>query len=230
MKQRSEGQLFFGLFILILGVLALVDNLNLFYMRNVLHFWPIVFILFGVLKLRQSGTGKQRLWPVLFIALGSLMTLDNMGIIHFQIHEWWPAILIAIGVKIVFFDRKKADGNVAEWTNQTSNADDHLDITAILGGSENKITSQDFRFGDITAIMGGAELDFRQANIVDQAVLDITAVMGGVVLKVPREWIVVNQIGCFMGGAQDKSMPAVDATKRLIVTGTAIMGGIEIKN
>lgn len=229
MKQRSEGQLFLGLFILIMGMLALVDNLNLFYMRNVIQFWPTIFIVFGVLKLKQSGTGKQRLWPILFIALGSLMTLNNIGLIHFQMHDWWPVILILIGVKIAFFDRHKVRGNFG-YVENVDASDGLLDITAILSGTQSNITAQDFRVGDITAIMGGAELDFRQANIIDQAVLDVTAVMGGVVLKVPREWVVVNQMTSFMGGVQDKSMPLVDARKRLIVTGAAIMGGVEIKN
>jgi len=229
MKCNSQGQLFVGVFILILGMLTLVDNLNLFYMRNVIQFWPTIFIVFGVLKLKQSGTEKRRLWPVLFIALGSLMTLNSIGLIHFQMRDWWPLILIVIGVKIAFFDRQKKQGNFGYIEDVSAN-DGTLDITAILSATQSNITSQDFRLGDVTAIMGGAELDFRHANIPEEAMLDVTAIMGGVVLKVPREWVVVNRMTSFMGGAQDKSMPQVDARKRLVITGTAIMGGVEIKN
>ncbi len=228
MKHNAQSQLFIGLFILILGVLALVDNLNLFELRNVLQFWPTVFIVFGALKLKEAETSKQKWWPIGFIALGVLMTLNNMGLIQFHLSDWWPAILIAIGIKIIFFDRKNADAR--EGVDFTNSSEEMLDVTAIMGESKNKITTQNFRFGDITAIMGAAELDFRQANIADQAVLDITSIMGGVVLIVPREWIVVNQTTAIMGGTEDKSMPAVDASKRLVITGSAIMGGIEIKN
>lgn len=228
MKHNAQSQLFIGLFILILGVLALVDNLNLFEMRNLLQFWPTVFIVFGALKLKEAETGKQKWWPIGFIALGIFMTLNNLGLIQFHLRDWWPAILIAIGIKIIFFDRNKTDGiTVIEHTGST---EEMLDVTAIMGESKNSITAQNFRIGDITAIMGAVELDFRQANIVDQAVLDITSIMGGVVLIVPREWVVVNQTTAIIGGTEDKSMPAVDASKRLIITGTAIMGGIEIKN
>lgn len=228
MKHNAQSQLFIGLFILLLGVLALVDNLNLFEMRNLLQFWPTVFIVFGALKLKEAETGKQKWWPIGFIALGILMTLNNIGLIQFHLRDWWPAILIAIGIKIIFFDRKKPDS--LEGTEFTNSTEEMLDVTAIMGESKNKITTQNFRAGDITAIMGAAELDFRQATIVDQAVLDITSIMGGVVLIVPREWLVVNQTTAIMGGTEDKSMPAADASKRLIITGTAIMGGIEIKN
>lgn len=226
----SQGQLFVGLFILLLGVLALVDNLHLFNMHNVLHFWPTIFIVLGLLKLKQSSTGRQRLWPIIFIMAGSLMTLDNIGVIHFQVREWWPAIFIAIGVKIIFFDKDKHHRKSSEFVLQNNSTESLVDITAILGGSEGNITSQDFRMGDITAILGGVELDFRQANIVEQAMLDVTAVMGGVVLKIPRDWIVVSHISSIMGGVQDKTMPAVDANKRLVIMGTVVMGGVEIKN
>ena len=33
-----------------------------------------------------------------------------------------------------------------------------------------------------------------------------------------------------MGGFEDKTRPPKDTTKRLIIKGTAIMGGVEIKN
>lgn len=230
MKHKSsENQLIIGVFILILGVLALVDNLNIFYMRNALHFWPVIFIVFGLLKLKQSPHGKPRIWPFIFIIAGSLMTLDNMGILHFQIHDWWPAIFIVIGIKMVVAPKNKY-GKSGEFVRHENSSENVVDITAVLGGSESHITSQDFRAGDITAILGGVEVDFRQANIVEQAMLDVTSVMGGVVLKIPRDWIVVNQIGAVLGGLQDKTMPAVDARKRLLITGTVVMGGVEIKN
>lgn len=229
MKCNTQGQLFIGLIVLVVGVVALVDNLNIFNMRNVLHFWPTIFIVFGVLQLRQAGNGKHRLLAAFFIALGGLMTLDNMEVIHFSMRDWWPAILVVIGIKIVFFDRK-ADGKFGSFVEQVNETERNLNITTILSGSQGNVTSQDFKYGDITALLGGVELDFRQANIVDQAVLNVTAVMGGVVLKLPRDWIVENQMASFMGGSHDKTMPSVDARKRLVVTGTAIMGGIEIKN
>lgn len=226
----SQGQLFIGLFVLILGVLALINNLNFFNMREVIHFWPTIFIVFGLLKMSQASTGKQRLWALLFVALGSLMTLDNMGVITFRLHDWWPVILIVVGIKMLMSDKQKSRLLHSELGSNNAVADSHLDFTAMLGASQGTVTSVDFRSGDITTIMGGVELDLRQANIVDKAILDITCVMGGVVLKVPREWIIVNQITPFMGGVEDKSMPLVDANKQLIVMGSAVMGGIEIKN
>jgi len=54
--------------------------------------------------------------------------------------------------------------------------------------------------------------------------------MGGMEVRVPEDWIVIIEGFPFMGGFDDKTRPEKNSTKRLIVKGTAVMGGIEIKN
>ena len=78
--------------------------------------------------------------------------------------------------------------------------------------------------------MGGVELDLRGASIQSEAVLNLWATWGGIVIKIPADWSVVNRSTALMGGIEDKSFSPPVATKRLIITGTAIMGGVEIKN
>jgi hypothetical protein len=53
---------------------------------------------------------------------------------------------------------------------------------------------------------------------------------GGIEIKVPDEWEVVNRGNAFLGGFEDKTRPLPGANRRLVVTGTAIMGGVEVKN
>lgn len=42
-------------------------------------------------------------WGVLLIGIGVLFLLDNLGILYFDeiISDYWPLILIAIGLKII---------------------------------------------------------------------------------------------------------------------------------
>jgi len=229
-NNSSQTQLFIGLFIVLLGVVALINNLNFLNLRNVFHFWPTVFILFGLIKLSQPTTGKQRLWASLFIAMGGLMTLDNMGIIHFNIFDWWPLILIVVGVKMLLSDKHKYNLKHTEYMSEQAFSDNHFDITAVLGASVGSVTTQQLQSGDVTAMMGGAEIDLRNANMLDKAIIDITSIMGGVVLIIPRNWVVINQITPFLGGVENKTLPMIDAQKQLILRGTAFMGGVEIKN
>jgi hypothetical protein len=78
----------------------------------------------------------------------------------------------------------------------------------------------------------GCEVDLRYATMPEggEAVIDAFAFWGGVEIKVPEDWEVVNRVSAFMGGVDNKTRPLPNATRRLVVTGTAIMGGIEVKN
>jgi predicted membrane protein len=80
--------------------------------------------------------------------------------------------------------------------------------------------------------MGGCEIDLRQASIQgEEAVISTFAMWGGIKIKVPPTWNVIVQGIPFLGGFDDKSAkPADHSAKRLIVKGTAIMGGVEVTN
>jgi hypothetical protein len=82
----------------------------------------------------------------------------------------------------------------------------------------------------LTAILGGFEVDLRNASIQGEAVMDVMAVMGGVQLRVPDDWIVIIEGFPILGGYDDKTRPPKDSVKRLVIRGTVIMGGVEVKN
>lgn len=78
--------------------------------------------------------------------------------------------------------------------------------------------------------MGGVELDLREAVIKKQAVLNVTAFWGGVEVKVPNTWVVKNKMNAVLGGAEIKANNISKAgAPTLVITGDAIMGGVEVK-
>lgn len=113
---------------------------------------------------------------------------------------------------------------------ESADANSYIKAIAIMSGFKRVNNSQDFKGGELTAVMGGLEIDLRDASIKGEAVFDIFALMGGVEMHIPEDWIVIIEGFPFMGGFEDKTRPPKDSTKRLIIKGTAIMGGVEIKN
>ncbi len=99
-----------------------------------------------------------------------------------------------------------------------------------MSGNNLSVVSQDFRNGDVTALMGGIEIDFRQASIQSVATLHVLAVMGGIEIKVPSDWVVECRAVAFLGGVEDKTVPPAQATKRLVIDGFVMMGGVEVSN
>lgn len=225
---NAPQRLLIGIIVLVIGVIALVDNLNFFNAREILHFWPTIFIVMGVMKLSSARSQFGVFIGAGLVLLGTLMTLNYLGILHFRIRDWWPLIIIAAGLSMIFKDKLK-DTNRSDVTNAGVN-ESTIDVVAIMSGHQGNVASHDFRGGTVVAIMGGAEIDLRESQIQSEAIIDVTAFWGGVSLKIPKSWKVVNNGVAFLGGIDDSSEPEMGAEKRLIITGTAIMGGVEIKN
>jgi predicted membrane protein len=227
---NPQQRVVIGAFILIIGLIALIDKLNIFESLHFFQFWPTVFIAVGILKILHSKGRSSIFIGGGLIFVGVVLTLKHLGLLNINLWDWWPAILIAVGAYIMFKDKGRGGSMVFGSGEQASSDNSCLDISVVMGGNKTISNSQDFKGGDITAVMGGVELDLRGASISSDAVLNLWATWGGIVIKVPEDWSVINRGTALMGAIEDKTISPSGATKRLIVTGTAIMGGVEIKN
>jgi hypothetical protein len=103
----------------------------------------------------------------------------------------------------------------------------------VFSGTRRVITDQDFKGGKIACVFGGINLDLTGANIAGKsAVLDISAVYGGAVVRIPTSWDLEMRGAGVFGGYSDQTMhpPITPDTKKLIVKGGAVFGGVTIKN
>jgi predicted membrane protein len=231
---RQRSRVVFGVIVIVVGLFALLDNLDLFDIRSVQPFWPLVLVAVGVLKLQQTRLSSGYLTGGVLIALGAAMTLHNLGYIHFRMREWWPVFLIVGGLYVVARGfRSRDDETGGRWLSRPQNQLEHgsrVNACAVMSGSMLKNDAQDFRGGDVTSVMGGVDIDLRRASIATEAVLHVFVVWGGIAIKVPPDWsVVVNGIP-LLGGIEDRSTPPLNPAKRLIIEGYVIMGGVEIKN
>jgi len=223
---RPTAQQVFGVMAILLGILFMLDNLSVIDMGDYVAYWPALFIVLGIVKMLQPGT-SSRAWGVVLVVVGGALLLRSFDLLSIRFRDFWPLVLILVGGAMLWgtFSRKK---NLAKGV-----ADDSiLNVKAILGGFKHTIISQDFGGGEVTAVMGGCELDLRQAVIRgEEAVINIFALWGGVELRVPDTWAVVIKGVPILGGfANETRTNASPDAKRLVVTGSAIMGGVEVKN
>ncbi len=227
---QVQRRVLFGTYILIIGVLALLDNLNIFESRRLLEFWPTAFIAFGGLKLYQTRHPAGYAIGGALVLTGILMTLHRLGIIYFSWREWWPLILIVVGIVILLKDRFYPLRTTNEVGGESRNDPSLLNIISVMSGNKRKVDSQDFRGGEMTVIMGGADLDLRPASMESSATLHVFVVWGGISLRVPADWTIEMDGVPLLGGIEDRSVPPMNSTKRLIIKGYVLMGGMEIKN
>jgi predicted membrane protein len=222
-------RLVLGLGIIIVGILFLLGNMDIIDPHNYLQYWPALIMIVGLAYLVQCQHGPGRVWGVILTFIGAAMLLDRMYFIRFSLWDYWPLLLIVAGIMMIVrasSHHRRMGFSEAE----TNDANSFIKAVAIMGGFKRINNSQDFKGGELTAIMGGFELDLRDASIKEEAVIDVFTMMGGMSMRVPEDWLVIFDISPIMGGYEDKTRPPKESTKRLVIKGTTIMGGIEIKN
>jgi predicted membrane protein len=226
---RASSQVVLGLLVVGMGVLFLLDNLDILNFRHAIGFWPLAFIVAGCVALFGNGSRSSNYMGGVLVAIGVLMVAGRMGFFYVSWGTLWPLVMIALGGLVLF--RSLGPGRVARTgMADGAGADNVVDVVAVLGGFERRVTTSDFRGGEITAILGGCELDLREASIVKEAVINVFAIWGGINVKVPPDWTVVLNGTPLMGGFSEKTVTPPDASKRLVITGYAIMGGVEVRN
>jgi predicted membrane protein len=221
-----------GILLVGLGILFLTENLGwlTFSVHNILFSFPMLLILIGVIGLNHRGNNG---FSYILIFVGAFLLFPRIFNIPFDYSRiFWPAILVILGLLILF--RKKKDHHFCRPEVKESPSD-YLDAVHIFGGCERKIISKNFRGGKITSIFGGASLDMTECELGDgKNILDIVNIFGGTKMIVPADWKVHVEVISILGGFADKRRTfntAINTTgKELHITGIVIFGGGEIKN
>lgn len=215
-----------------IGLFFLLHNLQLFFFRDMFQYWPAILIAYGMVKLVDSDHTGGRAGGGILVVAGGLLLARNMGYLDLRMRDMWPLILIGIGLWMLFQRTTGADQPVPQAGTFTGN---RLKEQAVFSGGKRVIVAPDFQGGKVEAVFGGYELDFTRAGIAgDSAVLHIDAVFGGVEVKIPPSWNCELRGTAVFGAFTDETLHPDPATypqiKQLIVKGSAVFGGVEVKN
>jgi predicted membrane protein len=218
--------------ILAVGVILLLDHLGVVSADHLWRFWPMLLIIGGASSLAEPG---RRAWGILLIVVGVLFQLDTLRVIRFSWADLWPIVIIAVGLMMIWsaIETRRRSAILGSTVGPST-----MNATAIFGGVERRITSGSFTRGTVNAIFGGGEIDFHGADMEgDQAILEVNAIFGGAEVRVPENWTVEFRGQTLFGGYSDTTRTGVarnaDGTtkrKTLILTGTILFGGVEVKN
>ena len=244
-RRAGSGHIWTGMLLLLIGSVALLRSYVADFPRWVFS-WQMLLIVLGLFiggRHRFHGAA----WFVLLLV--GLTFLINDYFIETDIRQHiWPLILIAVGAFFIFRSRQSPGHNT--WTGKKNQAlpddgstpvgsntysqDDYVDTTSIFGGCKKNILTKDFKGGDVVNVFGGTELNLSQSDINGTAVLELTTIFGGTKLIVPSHWSVKSEAVTIFGGIEDKRQllpPSLDRPEKILVLkGTVIFGGIDIKS
>ncbi len=235
-KLNQTGKKQAGLIVVAVGILLLLKTSGL-YLPHWLFSWQMLLIAIGAyIGLRHHF--KSNTWWIM-MSIGLVFLVDDffyeMSIKQF----FWPVLIIAIGLTMIFGRKKKKwDGtqwneNPQSYDNLIEDSADRLDSVAIFGSVRKNIVSKNFKGGEMVSVFGGSELNLSQAEIKGHVTLELVNIMGGTKLIIPANWELRTEVVSIFGGIEDKRpqqsvMPSGENI--LILRGTSLFGGIDIKS
>ena len=252
-----------GLLVVAVGVMLLLDNTSFRQadLRIFDTYWPALLIAWGLWGFIANGF-RLRLGFTVILLAGIGFQLDKLGLWRWDAAQFWPVLIVVAGLFLILGRprHRRQDTSMAAADSGSerpaglgqansnaagdaaperragprhTNSSDTIRVSHILGGGQERVTSQDFQGGEISAILGGMELDLRDAGLHQgRATLDATIVCGGLELRVPRNWRVNLQATTLLGGTENRHQqpPSEESTGELTITGTVVCGGIEIRD
>lgn len=232
-----------GTALLVLGIIYFLQKAT--NLETPLDFisWELILIITGVyIGEKHNFTGVS--W-LICIAIGIWFLLDSyIPTVNLR-YYFGPIILIAIGAYLLFGDRRiryrrnkyrnygrpytKEQGFAAD----NSASDDYIDVVSVFGGVSKQMFTKQFKGGEATSIFGGTEINLMQADFEGKAVLELTQIFGGCTLIIPAHWDLKTEVVSIFGGVEDNrrgNTTLIDHKRVLLLKGTSIFGGIEIKS
>lgn len=226
----------FGFVLVIGGTLAILGKTNMIdpYIFSLIFNWQVLLITIGLLMLtnRHKGIGG-----FILITIGAAFLLPKFIDVEFNTHQLlWPAIIIAVGLMVIFKGNKQWHRNIHKAIKKGDIKDkDMVNDNHVFGGGDFIFTSDNFKGGKISALFGGGKYDFSRSKLNEslENVLEVSLVFGGIELIVPADWNVKVEVDAIFGGFSNKksefNATAIDNNRQLIIRGSAVFGGGEIK-
>jgi predicted membrane protein len=244
-NNRGSGRVVVGLLFIVGGGAWLVNRMGYDIIPHWFFTWPMILIAIGLINGVKHSFRNPGAYIMLLIG-GAFLVRNNFDIPYEFKMYFWPIILMMIGLFIIFKPRNrkkkcstrhgvKHDDDTTIFGAREGQIHDNsiIESVVIFGGTQKDVISKTFEGGEITTVFGGTEINFGKADIVDVAEINFTTVFGGIKLTVPPHWDVVIKTTNIAGGIDDKRRkdgPSGEKTKTLILSGSIIFGGIDIRS
>jgi predicted membrane protein len=243
----------FATILIIVGVVLLCTKLNIMPVKyvDILLSWPMILIVIGIISLFK----RHFIAALFFIGIGKFFMIPEVGKIPDNflgnvppnfIQLYWPALLIFVGVLFILhritapsrkFDniqqRFLHEAERKGHTNKFECENGYVNKDSVFSSSEHIVLDPEFKGGSIHTVFGETKLDLRKTTLGEGTTrLDIDMAFGGIFIYVPADWHVQLHVNSVFGAFEDKRSfkEAGDSTKTLVIYGSIVFSGGEIRN
>jgi len=257
MKERNNHRsdsifgIFIGLVLIGGGLIYLFSNLGLIdhAIVEIVVSFPMLFLLLSLYWICR----KHFFWGFIIALLSLFFLVPKVSqfypdLITFPYQNLtiknaiFPILFILFGIAIiskVLEKQKKEDPNKEYEIIERLKGSNFIQRlfsgkNVIFGSSKNIVLSPIFKGTDINIMFGGAILDLRKTDIEEgETIIEANVIFGGLEIYVPSSWEIIINTTSILGATEDKRFYTDEkpqSNKKLIIKGSCIFGGIEIKN
>jgi predicted membrane protein len=227
-----------GVILVLAGSLLLADRTGLLpdVIPGWIWTWKFLLVAIGFFSLLTSDHREP---GIILIVIGGIFLIPNIfSGVDIDTKLLWYVAIIAVGVFLIFASRGKHPVSVHRQEQGGEATDENLDMIdefAMFAGGEKIFSSANFQGGRITTIFGGFDFDLSRCKLAPgQHQIEVFALFGGWEITVPPNWNIKTDVTSILGGVSDKRQVAQDTlkdtTRTLVIKGTVIFGGGELKS
>lgn len=226
---KNFGNALWGIVLIVIGLIIGGNALGIINVNIFFDGWWTMFIIIpcfiGLFK------DNEKMGNLIGLFFGIILLLSCQDILSFDL-VWklmLPAILVAIGVSIIFKDAigGKVTAEIKK-LNEKRNTDNGY--CATFSGQDVNFDGEKFTGADLTAVFGGVKCNLRNAIIESDVVINTNATFGGIEIYVPSNVKVKVKSTSLFGGVSNKANTKADENSHTIyINGTALFGGVEVK-
>lgn len=200
----------------------------------------------------KENKNSGMFWGIILILIGALFLFQNFDMLDIGdiISTFWPLVLVAIGLKILY-DRKSTnsedDFDTVKDTVQSATEDkissDSISRNNVFGDLNITVDSKKFSGGSVSNVFGDVRIDLSKAKVAENnCKLYVNGVFGSVYIKLPagvQTKIKANSVagelnikdethdGLF-GNIKKEDAGYAETSKRIFISSSIVFGSITV--
>lgn len=246
-KTHGKSRVTLGVALIVVGALLAALNFNVLPAKagNIIYSWQMLLIVIGIVSLFR----RHFIPGVIMVVVGCFLMVPRLARLYPEsfpaadtfVSIYWPLLLVFAGI-IMLVCRVCGTHRRAEkikcMKSRLKNSGNRYPVNEefnkmnVFGYGEYFVIDTEFNGGTLTAVFGGMEVDLRKAVLPEgDTYLKVEAVFSGITLLISEEWMVDTQLEVVAGGIEDRRSGKHGSNgRRLIIFGSVVFSGIEIRN
>lgn len=235
---RTAGRMFWGLLFIVSAVCLILGSAGI--INFGVNIWMVVLGVLSVAVMIRSLIALE--WFGVFMPAALMVTIFSEQIeAAANISElnigavWVGAALLSVGFSILFHRRRFLGRHGYRWNkneNNRANRDTESEavVSARFGSSIKYLQSNNLKKVEIDCSFGDVKVYFTDAKLAKGgAIADIDVSFGAVELFVPKDWLVIDDMGHSFGDVEEKGVARnTDKEKILTLKGNISFSGVEV--